>query len=518
MSSQHQSRVSFSAGGQTAIREPVPKLRHKNTHFHTVQLSPLKRLHNGADSCRLPCLSLYDGHSTDHGPQEKNTESQTQAKNVPQKTTTTMKRRSRASQTTIIIVVLIVAVFLLCCNNIRLGVDIQQQYHHLHHHDPDDPVEKGTQHKNTGGNPKLENGRSSFVVQSSVTTKASSPQEGVKTFMSNRGTTLLAKNSIPSNTTIRTDEQEKKNLTHFVFHIPKTGATYAHATIVEMITNHPKWQKLSESQKFQPCNQAKEPLENFEERYNYASKFNLIRCSSWMSEVPYSDLPGTSKYTILREPTHHVVSQYFHCKESPSHAYYKERMPSRLIIWLNMWKSIFDKERLGQDPLRLKPKSAAYNRTANQLFCYNPINMQSYMTQFNALTHDSDELASRYNIIGNTQQMTQTICAIVIDMTDGWIIPTECNCTSNVDEVVVAPLQQQRRKLVQEYNVSVDNHAHGVQHHGATYEASSGELRLINEYTKYDQALYKMSMSVFAEQLVQLENKYNIKICERFTN
>jgi hypothetical protein len=330
--------------------------------------------------------------------------------------------------------------------------------------------------------------------------------------------------------TATTPKQNNKNLTHFVFHIPKTGATYAHATLVQLIQNHPNWKALPNDQKFQPCNQAQEPIEHFDSHYNEVSKFNKIKCNSWMSEVPFSDKP-LWRYTIVRDPTEHVVSQYFHCTESRSHAIHAQRMPRRLIIWLNLWVTGFHDDPINSnstieaDPLRL---DAAANNTKmeKRLMCYNPINLQSYFTQFNALVETPNDLMRKYHVIGDMAQIDKTICAIMIHMTGGWI-PYECNCsTINNDKNNKDILQQQQTKqangtiqqkvLFRKYDPNLDNHAHGVQHHGATYNTTIKEDEAIAKLTRYDQALYEMAKRVFAKQVSQIEATYQIKICDTF--
>ena len=118
-----------------------------------------------------------------------------------------------------------------------------------------------------------------------------------------------------------------------------------------------------------------------------------------------------------------------------------------------------------------------------------------------------DELEWKYDIIGDTAAWTQSVCAIAIRYT-GWI-PPKCDCTH---------ASQRRRRLHFEYDPNSTGHAHGVKHHGATFQTTPYQNQLIDKLTVHDQQLYSVAQKIFDHQLEAIESEYHIRICESLRN
>ena len=89
------------------------------------------------------------------------------------------------------------------------------------------------------------------------------------------------------------------------------------------------------------------------------------QCSMYMTESHFSNVPQ-HVYSIIRDPREHIVSAYFHCKESKHHGKkLGHLMPDTLEDWLDAWVKT---KRVG--------KAQALKRMEGYR-CYNPINMQS---------------------------------------------------------------------------------------------------------------------------------------------
>ena len=146
------------------------------------------------------------------------------------------------------------------------------------------------------------------------------------------------------------------------------------------------------------------------------------------------------------------------------------------------------------------------------------------------------------------------VCAIFIDYAEGKYIPEPCDCsnydTNNNNNNISIPLfdSNNRFKLKNLYHdpklegmysrrgktmpslvapkvhigYSKEKHSHGVKHHGSSYVKN--ETGLFTEYTKQqiinlrrvDNILYNISRHVFDVQIIEMETKYNIKICNEW--
>lgn len=217
-----------------------------------------------------------------------------------------------------------------------------------------------------------------------------------------------------------------------------------------------------------------------------AHSYPIRNCKMHMSESIYpSGMNWTHVYTILRPPHEHVLSQYFHCKESRFHKR-KELMPS-LDGWLSSWVPMME-TKLSQEMKQLK------NRHFHSMFnCYNPINFQSYILQFaENLSPESSkmDLKQRFDVIGLTTHFDKSICLIMIHLTGK--VPKACDCTS-------------RRRL---------RKSHGVTHHGALFKTSESQMHAISNLTKVDQRVFQYAEELFEIDVKRAEEKYAVQLCD----
>jgi hypothetical protein len=237
------------------------------------------------------------------------------------------------------------------------------------------------------------------------------------------------------------------------------------------------------------------PIQDFATKYYHDWKG--VRCTLWHSENEYTD-EAEHVYTIVRDPKHIIISMYFHCTQSThSREGRRRKMPDSLGAWLDAWVEAIGNETKVQE---------------NSKFAcpYNPINFQSRYTHFDVNSSegkDEDDLKQRFDIIGDTAQMAKSICAIFIRYTDGWV-PSQCNCTASSSS------SSSRRSVVTAYNASVD--AHGVQNHGATFQTTPRQDEQIAKLGEMDVALYEVVKGVFAEQIKEIEEEYQIRLCDQF--
>jgi hypothetical protein len=242
----------------------------------------------------------------------------------------------------------------------------------------------------------------------------------------------------------------------------------------------------------------------------------------WMSEQGYTSEPEHI-YAIVREPKEHVLSMYFHCKEAKEHKG-KKSMPS-LDVWLDTWVDAIGNQ-------TQKQVSARKRFGCN----YNPINHQSNFVQFDPDKADKgkEDLKSRYDVIGDNAQMVKSVCVIFIRYT-GWV-PKECDCStassnalsieSNLTAAVNVSSSSARRQLRDRHSSSsrrrlglaydTAKHSHGVTHHGATFNTTELQDQAIAKLRDVDSLLYNISREVFKEQVQEVEEEYQIKVCDQF--
>eukprot|EP00536_Pseudo-nitzschia_multiseries_P018453 jgi/Psemu1/315921/fgenesh1_kg.2548_\ len=300
-------------------------------------------------------------------------------------------------------------------------------------------------------------------------------------------------------------------------------------------------------------------------------------------------------YTIVREPMSHVLSQYFHCTESSDHVRkrnpltgelleHHKKMPS-LDVWLTTYARLARMTRAEKiAPFHLY-KHGNIEALRVRFRCYNPIDSESAFVQFPPIRTNAsgeevmvdlpkdytypyfddkshhgrrpeerererdrdrdrdeaskqldrqlfDDLKRRFRVIGDTSQMTKTICAIFIDYSEGKHIPAPCDCTHNTvhtDDTAVATSSETsfqipnlyfRQKVHVAIGYDAKIHSHGVENHGSSFAKSnltSDQKDLIQTVLrKQDFILYNVSRAVFDEQVREMEASYGIKLCDRW--
>jgi len=382
-------------------------------------------------------------------------------------------------------------------------------------------------------------------------------------------------------------------LEHFLSHIPKTGAEYAAKELNHLLRAHFRLpdnrtlQHVSKAQRrfnttafvgdffaknansdnksfphhltgdassnaYAPlvvCNAGNTALP-WIQRYHVA-RFRMTlryRCAMHVTEAPWS-AAARNAYTIVREPLSHVLSQYFHCTESPRHK--KQELMPTLDAWLETYTQLkqlnLTEERLQGRALLLKKK---YN-------CYNPIDSESNFTAFEhrllkgytypypghgdsnerdeaTLRLDRklfDDLERKFRVIGDTAQMVKTVCAIFISFTGQ--VPKVCDCTEQRGDggnnhngrlclhdlyKQPDPASQPRNsnKCPLEIGYDRNKHSHGVQHHGSSFSVTERQRELISDLRRRDLVLYNVSRAVFAKQVADLEAQHGIRVCDRW--
>jgi hypothetical protein len=213
---------------------------------------------------------------------------------------------------------------------------------------------------------------------------------------------------------------------------------------------------------------------------------------------------------------------YFHCKESKDHASRAHLMPS-LDDWLDAWVDAIGNHTKVKENERF--------------LCYNPTNHQSKFVQFDPDKpgKGKEDLKSRYNVIGDTAQMDKSVCMIFIRYT-GWV-PKECDCSKanntlsiksnltadnvpqassrrNLRELGEYSTTSRRRRLSLDYDSS--KHSHGVKNHGDTFKTTQRQNQAIAKLRDVDNLLYEATREVFQEQVHEVEEEYQIKVCDQF--
>jgi hypothetical protein len=315
--------------------------------------------------------------------------------------------------------------------------------------------------------------------------------------------------------------KEDKVFSHFFSHIPKSGSSYAYSVIYQLTVRSPEWNALPEGELFRACDMGGggDPSK-FNERYPY--QFRGKKCTMWMSEKPsraYMSPSPEHSYVIVRQPKAHVLSMYFHCKESKIHRNRAHFMPS-LDDWLDAWVDAIGDQTKAKENKRL-------------FRCYNPTNHQTEHVLFDPDKPDKDKgkehLKSRYDVIGDTAQMDKSVCMIFIRWT-GWV-PKECDCSNasnalsiksklTADSALFVARASSRRRHLREqlldlgYNLT--KHSHGVKNHGATFKTTQYQNQAIAKLNDMDDLLYEATREVFQEQVHEVEEEYQIKVCDQF--
>lgn len=334
------------------------------------------------------------------------------------------------------------------------------------------------------------------------------------------------------------------NFSHYLIHLPKAGGTFArHQLNKDMRTN-----KLVRKHGIL-CDKGVSPVNNYMNwptYYDYKARdrsaeqkearrlgphFEAPRitktvrqqCGMYMTESHWSDVPQ-HVYSIIRDPKEHVVSAYFHCKESKQHGKkFGHLMPDTLDEWLDEW---VETKRKGKGLL-----NAQALKRMERYRCYNPINMQSSLllapTAPLSLGEESapgpvnkDTLADRFDVLGLTSQMDKSLCLIFIRWNG--IVPDRCDCSkdSNGNKRLQETGDEGSATEDEGDNAPSGNlahhgaiHSHNVTNHGGTHEHTKEQLAAIQELADIDMKLYAIAEELFAEQMQEVEREFSIKLC-----
>ncbi|KAG7369584.1 hypothetical protein IV203_027330 [Nitzschia inconspicua] len=331
--------------------------------------------------------------------------------------------------------------------------------------------------------------RNESLVNVQTASKDMSKQQGA---IQRNGTNVIQNYNEPkergSPSMVPSDNSDTNEIvfTHYLGHIPKSGTSYAFGALARILSTMPEYQPLKGLERFRGCNMAATQVRKWKKKFMY--QYGGSRCTMWMTEPGLYTPDAMHSYVIIREPISHTVSMYFHCKESQDHKRLAYRMPSTFDEWVQAWHTAL--------------RNATKLRENKDFACYDPINFQS-----NAIAYDpslgKEDLRKKWDIVGDSAQMDKTVCLILIKYT-GWI-PKECDCTD------------QRRRLENVLEYDPNQHAHGVQHHGATFQTTSQQEQLISEFRSVDQQLYDLVVNeIFPEQVREVEQQYNIAVCDKF--
>ena len=279
-----------------------------------------------------------------------------------------------------------------------------------------------------------------------------------------------------------------KTFSYFFSHIPKSGTSYSYMKLRQwLIHESPEWQALSREERFLPCDMGLTHPSLFESRYNAVCRAG--KCNMWMAEYP-ATLQARVNYAVIRDPFAHTVSNYFHCTESRDHQRRAHLMPGSIDDWLSAWVQAMNNETKAKENKAFK--------------CYDPRNFLSRYMHFNGSETkevNKERLKERFRIIGDQARLLKSTCMVYIDYTDGWI-PDECNCSHN--------------RISTTNRTSTFRLDHGVSHHGDTFNLTENQRNMIESLRADDMQLYKLLVDeIFEEQVLEIENKYNVTICDR---
>jgi len=278
-------------------------------------------------------------------------------------------------------------------------------------------------------------------------------------------------NSVTSNT-------NETIFSHFYVHIPKTaggGVFGMLKTLMKDIYSTKNWVNDA-------CYMGVEKIERF--TMNLKEQKSGAPCNFWMTEDRLSNSKyHRHAYTVIRSPKEHVLSQYFHCKESRDH-----RGRAHLMPTLDKWLDHHLQQRMGKENISL-----AQYRSGGRFKCYDPINLQTYMTGFNS-SMDEHDLRKKFDVIGDMNQLGKSVCALSIRYMG--LLSPRCDCTNSGDS---------NRRLI------ID---HGVQHHGATFNLTISQALKIEKLTQLDHLLYDRTKEAFKKQVAEIENEMGIILCQ----
>lgn len=269
------------------------------------------------------------------------------------------------------------------------------------------------------------------------------------------------------------------NIAHFYNHLPKTAGYYAFEMLSRMGSLSPEMKTVDE--RFRVCNIGTGAIGR------RPSHYKQVKCSMYMSEKPYN-WHAQNSYTIVRNPRHHVLSQYFHCAEGVEALKRAEKRGDSKMICLDDWLSFWAGVVAGNQTV---PKGAQFG-------CYTPISMQSEYVKYDP--QNKSRLQAQFTVIGPMDDLERTLCVIFIHYS-GWV-PGCCSCTEAENEGL---------GYINDENAST----HGVKHHGSSYKTTQYQDYLIKMLVNKDSLLYAHVKALFHRQVEIIEQELNITLCKR---
>ena len=357
------------------------------------------------------------------------------------------------------------------------------------------------------------------------------------------------KTSAATSTTLSQQPQQHPRFSqfeHFLVHTPKSGGSFAFDMLVELVQTSPEYRSLSPQDQFMVCDGRTRRTADFERHYpltaSSSSSSSLwhshkhkhqVPCTLWMAEQPYTTR-ARHNYIVLRDPRSHILSQYFHCKESINHYDRWRYMPS-LTEWLHAWVSAIGNETLATiyskqfqcfDPRNMQTRFAGLNETVVTSLIMGSSLLSSLpslpTTPTIAAAVAQQALESQFVVVGDNHRMWESICAIFIRYTS-WI-PADCDCSSKEEEEGRAVLEMEDH--LPDQNEDEDNqdrqrqlkihfYGHGVRHHGNTFQTTQEQDELLAQLMTTDHTLYEIGKTVFETQSKALEMEYGIRLCAK---
>jgi hypothetical protein len=294
-----------------------------------------------------------------------------------------------------------------------------------------------------------------------------------------------------------------------------------------------------------------------------------------MSEASWTPLAEQSMI-VLRNPSHHVLSQYFHCAESSEHGErrrVKFQSSTTLTGWLTAWRDalqMVDAPAAGpSNESEKKNTTTAWDSSSlaerakklNHFDCYNPINLQSTYV-FPSLSKKSRDLMKgmgRTNLTAlydylyskakandhqpkeeeEEEKMNKQLSffqkSLYDDLQDRFVvvgdtsqmivsvclmfihytnwIPASCDCSSHDTKNATTTTTTATATGPVVRAFDPVKDSHGVQHHGSTYRTSVEERQLIHELTLVDELLYEVGRQVLHDQIERVEQEYAVRLC-----
>lgn len=235
-------------------------------------------------------------------------------------------------------------------------------------------------------------------------------------------------------------------------------------------------------------------------------KENLILLGPYEGEGPYcNSSPGINDVVLLRNPRHHVLSQFLHCKVQSEKDNYTDNFTNQysgLKAWL--------KNCLSASLTSPACSTCLGSNLASGYPCYNPWNMQSrfftdcrHVPGLQAFELDMKPNLTRakrnlemLQMIGISDLYVESLC--LLNFTFKGTLPETCACDHG--------------KSVTETQVS--HETHGVQQHSVA-DIDPEALSLMDQMTQGDAQLFAFGLNHFETALRKAEEITGVKvICE----